>query len=255
MYCEKLNTKLITDNKKFWCTVNPSFSDKAKNSQNIILIEKDKIISDKQEIVDAFSTFFSNVVKKLEIPDVTFNLTDTDHILDPTHKAINKYRNHPSIIKIGENIKPDNIFEFNCVPPYIVLAAVKHLDPSKTTSFMSIPILKENMDICLHILTKLINCSMINSKFPIDLKMADVSPVFKKGDACNKENYRPVSLLPTVSKIYENILATQINDYIDNYFSDYLCGFRKGHSSQHCLLVMFENMKKALILKVLLVLY
>ena len=77
----------------------------------------------------------------------------------------------------------------------------------------------------------------------------------KKGDACNKENYRPVSLLPTVSKIYENILATQINDYIDNYFSDYLCGFRKGHSYQHCLLVMFENMKKALILKVLLVLY
>ena len=175
MYYEKLNTKLITDSKKFWCTVKPSFSDKAKNSQNIILIEKDKIISDKQEIVDAFSTFFSNVVK-------TFNLTDTDHILDPIHKAINKYRNHPSIIKIGENIKPNNIFEFNCVPPDIVIAAVKHLDPSKTTSFMNIPIkiLKENMDICLHILTKLINCTIINSKFPIDLKMADVSPVFKK---------------------------------------------------------------------------
>ena len=117
---------------------------------------------------------------------------------------------------------------------------------------MNIPIkiLKES----LHILTKLINCSIINSKFPIDLKMADVLPVFKKGDACNKENYRP-SLLPTVSKIYENILATQINDYIYNYFSDYLCGFRKGHSSQHCLLAMFENMKKALILKVMLVLF
>ena len=90
MYYEKLNIKLITDNKKFWCTVKPSFSEKAKNSQNIILIEKDKIISDKQEIVDAFSTFFSNV-KKLKIPDVTFNLTDTDHILDSIHKAINKY--------------------------------------------------------------------------------------------------------------------------------------------------------------------
>ena len=134
------------------------------------------------------------------------------------------------------------------LPQTIVLAAVKHLDPSKTTSFMNIPIkiLKENTDICLHILTKLINYSIINSKFPIDLKMADVSPVFKKEDACNKENYRAVSLLPTVYKIYENILATQINDYIDNYFSDYLCGFRKGHSSQHCLLVMFENMTKSI---------
>ena len=209
MYYEKLNTKLITDNKKFWCTVKPSFSDKAKNSQNIILIEKDKIISDKQEIVDAFSPFFSNVVKKLEIPDATFNWTDTEHILDPIHKAINKYRNHPSIIKIGENIKPDNIFEFNCVPPDIVIAAVKHLDPSKTMSFMNIPIkiLKENMDICLHILTKLLNCSIINSKFPIDLKMANVRLFLKKGMHATKKITDPLAYCP-VSKIYENILAT-----------------------------------------------
>ena len=40
------------------------------------------------------------------------------------------------------------------------------------------------------------------------------------------------------------ILATQINDYVDNYFSDYLCGFRKVHSYQHCLLVMFKKYDK-----------
>ena len=85
--------------------------------------------------------------------------------------------------------------------------------------------------------------------------MADVLLIFQTGDACNKEHYKPVSLLPNVSKIYENIFATQINDYIENYFSDYFCGCLKENSSQHCLLVMFENMKKALILKVLLVLY
>ena len=132
-------------------------------------------------------------------------MTDIHHIWDPIHKAINKYRNHPNIVNIGENI------------------------PNHTNQHF-----QGNIDICLHILTKLINCSIINSKLPIDLGMADVSlPVIKKGDACNKENYRPVSLLPTVSKIYENRFRTQINDYIENYFSDYLC-----------LLGMFENMKR-----------
>ena len=117
---------------------------------------------------------------------------------------------------------------------------------------ITIKTFKENIDICLDILTKLINCSMINSKFPIDLKMARQFP---KKWMHKTKNYRPVSLLPQVSKIYENTLATQINDYIENYFSDYLCGFRKGRIPHYCFLVMFEIMKKALILKVLPVLY
>ena len=54
---------------------------------------------------------------------------------------------------------------------------------------------------------------------------------------------RPISILPAVSKIFERILAKQINNYIDQFLSKYLCGFRKGYNTQHTLLVMIETMK------------
>ena len=68
----------------------------------------------------------------------------------------------------------------------------------------------------------------------------------KKNDRLLKINYRPVSILPTVSKIYEKILYVQIYEYFNKIFSEYLCGFRKDHSTQHCLLFMLEKLNKAL---------
>ena len=68
----------------------------------------------------------------------------------------------------------------------------------------------------------------------------------KKNDRLFKSNYRPVSILPTLSKIYEKILYKQIYEYFNTIFSKYLCGFRKGYSIQHCLLYMLEYLRKAL---------
>ena len=59
-------------------------------------------------------------------------------------------------------------------------------------------------------------------------------------------NYRPISLLPTLSKLFEKLLYQQINTFIDKYLADGLCGFRKGYSAQHCLSVMTEKIKKTL---------
>ena len=63
--------------------------------------------------------------------------------------------------------------------------------------------------------------------FPNTMKNAEVTPVFKKGDRLNISNYRPVSILPSDSKIFEKLLFSQINNYIDPYLSIYPCGFRK----------------------------
>ena len=59
----------------------------------------------------------------------------------------------------------------------------------------------------------------------------------------DKANYRPVSVLPPISKIYEKLLQKQINNYIENILSPYLCGYRKGYSNQHALI---EKWKKIL---------
>ena len=69
------------------------------------------------------------------------------------------------------------------------------------------------------------NC-LKDSLFPNELKLADVSPVFKKDDDLNKENYRPVSILSHMSKVFERIFYKQIDHFMTSKFSPFLCGFR-----------------------------
>ena len=63
---------------------------------------------------------------------------------------------------------------------------------------------------------------IIGKRFPNDLKLSDVTPVFKKEDASLLENYRPVSVLPLVSEICERIMEKQILEYIDKHLSPHL---------------------------------
>ena len=83
-----------------------------------------------------------------------------------------------------------------------------------------------------------------NSNFPLPLKKADITPAHKKNETTNKENYRPVSILPSISKDFERNMYDQIYMYMNKHLSNYLCGFRKGYSTQYCLIVMLENGKK-----------
>ena len=83
-----------------------------------------------------------------------------------------------------------------------------------------------------------------SSPFPTALKLAYITPVFKKASKNSKENYRPVSILPIISKIYERCMCKQISDYLGNFFSKFQCGFRQGIRAQHCLLTMIEKRKK-----------
>ena len=78
--------------------------------------------------------------------------------------------------------------------------------------------------------------------FPSILKNANITPVFKKGD---KDFYRPVSILPIISKIFEKLLCKQIMIFIDPLLSKFQCGFRKDYGAQDCLLAMLENWKSA----------
>ena len=76
------------------------------------------------------------------------------------------------------------------------------------------------------------------------MKRADVTPIFKKGNDNEEENYRPVSMLSTFS--IEKLLFEQINDHMQSKFSKHLKGFRKNHSTQNALLVMIEKWKTIL---------
>ena len=75
----------------------------------------------------------------------------------------------------------------------------------------------------------------------------DITPVFKKKiPLVDKANHRPVSVLPPISKVYEKLLQKQINNYVENILSPYLCSYMKGYSTQNALICLIEKWKKVL---------
>ena len=124
---------------------------------------------------------------------------------------------------------------------------IMNLAASKATPIVDIfvDILESTVDIHLSFIINTINLSIENGCFPEELKLAEVSPIFKKKDDLDKENYRPVSVLPHVSKVFERIMYHQINDYMKDKLSKQLTGFRKNHSTQHCFELYVRNMKKS----------
>ena len=87
---------------------------------------------------------------------------------------------------------------------------------------------------------------METGNFPDSLKMANVTPVFKKEDPLDKSNYRPVSTLPLLSNVYERVIYNQLSEYSDNFFNEILCGFRKAHTTQHALFKLLQSWQKSL---------
>ena len=77
--------------------------------------------------------------------------------------------------------------------------------------------------------------------FPGNLKLTDITPVFKKKNLLHKVSYRPVSVLASIPKVFEKLIKKKICGYIRNDLSPYLYGYRKGFSSQQALLSFIEN--------------
>ena len=79
-------------------------------------------------------------------------------------------------------------------------------------------------DICTS-LTDCINSAILDGVFSVSLKLADVTPLYKKSDPEEKTNYRPTSALPSLSKVYEEIFYKQLNSFFKTKFSPHLCRF------------------------------
>ena len=247
-YYNNLDTNLITDNKKFWKTIKPFFSDKHNIRKNIILVDDDEIITEDTKVAETMNVFFSEVVEKLEITGFSTERYFYDVDMNHTSNIIEKFKDHPSILKIKEIIHVSEPFHFSMTNEADISTEILALNTKKPTTFNNIParLLIENEDISSLYLTKIYNDSKINSQFPASLKLADITPSHKKNETTNKENYRPVSILPSIYKIFEHTMYNQISSYIDKHLSVFLCGFRKGYSTQHCLIVMLERWRKAL---------
>ena len=100
------------DNKTFWKTIKPYFTDKGINHDNITLVENKETVSDNNEISETLNNFFSEVATNLKFPQYV----NVEGIEDPVAGAVEKYKNHPSIRLIKENYRnTNNTFRFENV--------------------------------------------------------------------------------------------------------------------------------------------
>ena len=163
-------------------------------------------------------------------------------------KAIMKYRFHPSIVAIKKNCNSGLSFSFSQVERHEIMKEINNLKTNKATQSTDIPtkLIKENSDIFGDFIFGNFNNCVSNSIFPNSLKNAIITPVHKKGAKTSKDNYRPVSILSNISKIYERLLLNKMSEYFEPILSKFQCGFRKGFSARNCLLAMLEKWKSAL---------
>ena len=152
-------------------------------------------------------------------------------------KAIVKWIYHQSILTITSEHENTP----KCVSKEHFLEEIKMLDFSKAIQKSDIPVklIKENIDRFAEILCKYFNESLEKSIFPDYLKLTNVTPV-QNGCTYLKNNYRPLSILPILSK-----------EFFGSILSKFQCGFRKGYGDQNCLLMMHETWRLQITAKLL----
>ena len=104
-------------------------------------------------------------------------------------------------------------------------------------------ILKYIKGIIIKPLTLIINQILDTGVFPANLKIAKIIPIFKKDDRTVFNNYRPISLLPIMSKVVETVIADQMNEFFVKHklLFDHQYGFRSGHSTEHAALELTDR--------------
>ena len=119
---------------------------------------------------------------------------------------------------------------------------------SKKSNSGSIPtdILKGANELICPYLTDCVNFAIYDCKFPDEMKIAELIPVYKNDDSNSKENCRPISVLPAVYKVYKRVLRDKISPYFHEILSNILCGVRAGYSTQHALIRLLEKWRRCL---------
>ena len=146
-----------------------------------------------------------------------------------------KFVFHQSIKALKKKIKVKSEFWSNFVCTETKKRITEDL-AIKKASFGEIPTcLFKKCNFVSNTVRLCVNKALKMGSFHDSLKCANVRPIYNKEDPFDKKNYRPVSILPLLSKVYGRMIYAQASNYFEPFFNDNLCGFKKAHSTQHTL--------------------
>ena len=214
------NLEKVCDNKTFWKIFKSMLSKKIKSNERINLIENDEIIKTEKENAKVLNAFFSNMVQNLDIQQYNGDDPICENMNDPLLKAIVRYRNHPSIVAMKKLCNSKSHFSFKNVQKEEILKELNNLNINKATQNTDIPpkMIKENSVIFGDSIFSNLNCCISTSSYPSLLKRPDITPVHKKDSKSEKKNYRTVSILSNIPKVYERIMFKEMSEFFESSF-------------------------------------
>ena len=230
MYYRQCFEKFKNDMKQTWTIIKTVMNKKNNTSPfpEFFIVDNLKI-TDSNEIAEHFNRFFTNIGPELAAKiDMPPNKSYT-HYLKKTfqHTLTFEKVKKEDIIKIIENLKPKTSSGIDNIS-------------NKLLKLINYEIAEP--------LTCIVNQILETGIFPEKLKLAKVIPVYKKDEKFKLNNYRPISVLPSMSKVVERVIHQQLHSYFDKhklYFQGQY-GFRKDHNTELALLELIDRLTKTI---------
>lgn len=215
-------SNIIANNRSFSWNIINEITGRRKKNEDYVIQNDDRVIFDKKEIADLFQHKFSTI------------------ICDSTNSIRMEYLGLPLI----------NSMRMDAVTDDEIAAIMNELSLKKATGSdgISVRIWKDNINMFVPILTCLVNDMLISGTYPDILKIAAIKPIHKNGIKTNIDNYRGISLLPTINKVFERIIYDKIVKFMTKFeqFDELQYGYRKHFGTQDALCKLYTLISKAL---------
>ena len=177
---------------------------------------------------NAFNIYFANIEKNLS-SQIDQNIDDADYKQYLTSHT-------------AENLR------FKCITEDCTIKVIDNLENKNSSGHdgISNKLLKTIKGDISQSLAIIINQMLTTGIFPDDFKLSKVIPLFKKGDSSLLINYRPISLLPTISKIFERVIHDQMYEYFNKFklLAEQQYGFRKQHSTEYAAVKLIDHVSR-----------
>ena len=229
-YFDQIFTAYKSDMKKTWKTINETLN-KSKRGSNVtsIFYHNGFTLLNAKDIANAFNVYFANIGKNL-----ASEIEQNVNIIDYT-----QYLSTPIT---------ETRLQFKCITDNDTQKAIDKLENKSSSGHdgISNKLLKLLKMELSKSLTLIINQMITTGIFPDSFKISKITPLFKKGDVSLLSNYRPISLLPTISKIFERILYNQLYKYFNSnkLLAEQHYGFRTNHSTEFAAVKLVDTISK-----------
>ena len=198
-----------------------------KSKQELVLSENGHEIVDSKVIADNFISYFSNVANELNNKIPQSLKCPLQFMPDPNQSTFFAAPTTPNEVnKVITSFK-NKASDLDTVPVYIY---------------------KSLKNVLCQTIANLFNESLLEGTFPDCLKLAKIIPIFKSGDAKSVKNYRPISMLPFLSKVFERLMYSRLISFLEKH--KILCneqfGFRKNSNTSDAILEFLDNAYSAI---------